>query len=225
MKVLVIEDNARLSELMAGLLKQNGLSVDTSRNLTDAYGACAVASYDLVLLDLTLPDGNGIEFLRRLRARGDATPVLVASASGEVTERVRLLDEGADDYIVKPFALDELLARIRAILRRPVVTAPSVLRAGNISLDPLGQVCLIAGQPAEMPRLELLALSALLAQPGRLVPKARLEQAVYSLDDEVTPNAIEAVVSRLRKRLEAHGASMTISAMRGLGYSLTERPA
>jgi len=224
MKLLVVEDNRRLSGVMAKLLKDNGMAVDVVDNVEDARAALSDGKYDLVLLDLALPDGNGGDLMRAMRTRRDTTPILIATASGDVAERVRLLNDGADDYIVKPFNLDELLARIRAVLRRPVLTAPDVLRAGNIALDQQSHTCLIRDTPAELSRLELMVLATLMANSGRLLPKSRLEHAVYSMDEPVTPNAIEAVISRLRKRLDANGATHTISAMRGLGYYLLERP-
>ena len=224
MKLLVIEDNPRLSAVMTKLLADNGMTVDAVATVEDARAALAVAAYDLILLDLTLPDGFGGDLLRSLRTAGKATPVLVATARGDVSDRVQLLNAGADDYLVKPFSLDELLARIRAVLRRPRQTAPNLVQAGNIALDTESQTLTVDGKPVELPRLELRVLAALLAQRGRLLARERLEQAVYTMDAEVTPNAIEAAVSRLRRRLESHGATVTITAMRGLGYILAEPP-
>jgi DNA-binding response OmpR family regulator len=224
MKLLVIEDNPRLAAVMAKLLADNGMTVDAVATAEEARAALAVATYDLILLDLTLPDGYGGDLLRSLRMAGQATPVLVATARGDVSDRVQLLNAGADDYLVKPFSLDELLARIRAVLRRPRETAPNLLQAGNIALDTTAQTLTVDGRPVELSRLELRVLAALLAQRGWLLARERLEQAVYSMESEVTPNAIEAAVSRLRRRLEARGATVTITAMRGLGYILSEPP-
>ena len=225
MKLLIIEDNARLAAVMTKLLTDNGMTVDAVATVEEARAALALASYDLILLDLALPDGYGGDLLRTLRTAGEATPVLVATARGDVTDRVQLLNAGADDYLVKPFSLDELLARIRAVLRRPRQTAPNLLQAGNVALDTVSQTLTIDGVVAELPRLELRVLAALLGRHGKLLARERLEQAVYSMDAEVTPNAIEAAVSRLRRRLEARGATVTITAMRGLGYILAEPPA
>lgn len=224
MKLLVVEDNARLSGVMSKLLRDAGMTADIVGTLVDARAALAMGGYDLVLLDLALPDGNGLSLMQEMRARKDQTPILVATASGDVSERVRLLNAGADDYLVKPFNFDELLARIRAVLRRPRATTPDLLCAGNIELDPQSQTCRIGGGTTELSRLETMVLAALMAHQGKLLPKARLEQAIYSHDDIVTPNALEALVSRLRKRLDTAGASHTVSAMRGLGYYLAQRP-
>jgi len=223
MKLLVVEDNPRLAAVMTKLLADNGLTVDSVATIEDARAALSLATYDLVLLDLALPDGYGGDLLRSLRTAGQPTPVLVATARGDVSDRVQLLNAGADDYLVKPFSLDELLARIRALLRRPRQTAPNLLEAGNIALDTVSQTLTVAGRPIEAPRLELRVLGALLAQRGKLLARERLEQAVYSMEAEVTPNAIEAAISRLRRRLDSNGATVTITAMRGLGYILAER--
>ncbi len=223
MKLLVIEDNPRLAAVMTKLLADNGMTVDSVATVEDARAALSLGPYDLVLLDLALPDGYGGDLLKSLRAAGKPTPVLVATARGDVSDRVQLLNAGADDYLVKPFSLDELLARIRALLRRPRQTAPNLLQAGNIALDTVSQTLTVDGRPIELPRLELRVLGALLAQRGKLLARERLEQAVYSMEAEVTPNAIEAAISRLRRRLESNGATVTITAMRGLGYILAER--
>jgi DNA-binding response OmpR family regulator len=223
MKLLIIEDNARLAAVMTKLLTDNGMTVDAVATVEEARAALALARYDLILLDLALPDGYGGDLLRSLRNTGQATPVLVATARGDVTDRVKLLNAGADDYLVKPFSLDELLARIRALLRRPRETAPDLLEAGNIALDTISQTLTVAGRPIELPRLELRVLGALLAQRGKLLARERLEQAAYSMEAEVTPNAIEAAMSRLRRRLESNSATVTITAMRGLGYILAEQ--
>jgi len=139
-----------------------------------------------------------------------------------VMQRVELLNTGADDYLVKPFSLDELLARIRAVLRRPAHIAVDRLSAGNISLETGTLTLEVGGQAVEIPRRELGVLETLLRSLGRLVPKRKLSEAIYSFDDEVTPNAVEAAVSRLRRRLQSHGATVSITAMRGLGYVMTD---
>jgi len=175
------------------------------------------------VLDLTLPDGDGRALLRALRRRGEGVPVLVATARSDLLQRVNTLDEGADDYLVKPFSPDELLARVRALLRRPRLALDTVLTSGNVALDTASMAVSIDGAPVEMPRREVSVLAVLLREQGRLVPRRALEDAIYSLDDEVTPNALEAAVSRVRRRLEQQGASVALTAMRGLGYILAER--
>jgi DNA-binding response OmpR family regulator len=218
MRLLVVEDNARLASLIANLLQDHGFAVDSVENVEAALADLETTSYDLILLDLSLPDGDGVDILKRIRRRGQATPVLVATARADVTQRVQTLNQGADDYLVKPFSLEELLARVRALLRRPPQLAQTVLTAGNVALGSASLTLTVGGIPLEMPRRELGVLATLLRHDGRLVTKQQLTDSIYSFDDEVTPNAIEAAVSRLRRRLEAHRATVSVTAMRGLGY-------
>lgn len=221
MRLLVVEDNLRLATLIGKALNDYAFVVDSVASVRAASAALHVASYDLILLDLALPDADGEDILRSLRARSEATPVLVMTARADVVHRVRILNEGADDYLVKPFSLDELLARVHALMRRPPGITGNLHQAGNVVLDSLALSAKVGGQPADLPRREFAVLLALMKNQGRLLPKLKLVDAVYSFDSELTPNAIEAVVSRLRRRLEALGANVTITAMRGLGYILT----
>ncbi len=221
MRLLVVEDNHRLAALMAKLLAENLFAVDVVETVDEAWAALKTVDYDVVLLDLSLPDGDGTEILRSLRRTGHATRILVATARADVVGRVEALNDGADDYLVKPFSLDELLARIRALLRRPSTTAQAVLSAGRLTLDVTSLPLCVDGEVTPLPRRELGVLMLLLANQGRLVPKQKIENATYSFDSEVTPNAIEASVSRLRRRLANLDAAVTITSMRGLGYILT----
>lgn len=225
MKLLVVEDNARLGTVVAEILRGGGLAVDVACTIADAQERLHTPDYDLILLDLTLPDGDGATLLRDLRRRGVQTPVLVTTARGDVADRVAMLNAGADDYLVKPFSLEELLARARALLRRPPQTARHVLALGNVRLDTTSVQCMIGDAPFEITRLEFRILASLLAHPGELVARPRLEQAVYESDAEVMPNAMEVAISRLRRRLNSAGADIAITAMRGLGYAATPRPA
>lgn len=226
MRLLVIEDNEKLASLMKKLLSDNAFAVDAVPTAEEGKAALDVADYDLIVLDLSLPDQDGNELLRSLRRAGHGIPVLVATARADIIQRVQTLNEGADDYLVKPFSLDELLARVRALLRRPRQVAQTVLTAGNLELDREAMTLRIDGKPVpDLSRREFAVLATLLGQKGKLLPRQKLEDAVYSFDTEVTPNAIEAAVSRLRRRLEARNASVAITAMRGLGYILSEREA
>jgi DNA-binding response OmpR family regulator len=222
MRLLIVEDNEKLAALMAKLLAENLYSVDTVATADEARAALEIVDYDLILLDLSLPDGDGSEILHSLRRRGQATRILVATARADVIQRIETLNDGADDYLVKPFALDELLARIKALLRRPRETNKAELVAGRLRLDTASLTLRVAGAVTPLPRRELVVLVTLLRNQGCLVPRRKLEDAVYSFDNEVTPNAIEAAVSRLRRRLEGLDAAVTIVAMRGLGYVLAE---
>ncbi len=225
MRLLLIEDNDRLSGLLGRLLADAGFAVDTATTAADASAALAVMDYDLILLDLGLPDGDGTEILADLRRAGGQALVLVATARADLVDRIHTLNAGADDYLIKPFSPDELLARVRALLRRRGAAAADVLTFANIVFDTQALSLTVAGAPVELARREQNVLTALLRQPGKVLRREALERAIYSFDDaEVTPNAIEAAVSRLRRRLEAAGASATITAMRGVGYLLGARP-
>ena len=223
MRLLVVEDNQKLAALLSKRLSEHGYAVDVAEDIDAATAMLQLAAYDLIVLDLTLPDGDGRALLRSLRRRGEGVPVLVATARSDLLQRVNTLDEGADDYLVKPFSPDELLARVRALLRRPRLALDTVLTSGNVALDTASMAVSIDGVPVEMPRREVSVLAALLREQGRLVPRRALEDAIYSFGDEVTPNALEAAVSRVRRRLEQQGASIALTAMRGLGYILAER--
>jgi len=220
MRVLLIEDNERLSTLMHGGLTRAGFAVDAFGGLTEADEAVALVDYDLILLDLGLPDGDGMAWLKRLRTRERGIPVLVVTARGGLSERVAGLDNGADDYLVKPFEMDELLARCRALLRRPGTGLGTVLSVGNLDLDTAARQVRVAGQGVEVPRREFALLEILLRRAGNVVPRPALEEGLYGFDDEVTPNALEAHVSRLRRRLAEAGADVTIHTVRGVGYLL-----
>jgi DNA-binding response OmpR family regulator len=223
MRILIVEDNEKVAALIAKRLGENLFVVDQVKTVDEAMAALEVVVYDLVVLDLTLPDGNGIEVLRALRKNGKSVPVLIETARDDVTHRVEALNQGADDYIVKPFSSEELLARIRAILRRPKQAVHSAMELGNVALDVPALTLKIDGAPVEIARREFEVLAALFRNRGRIIPRERLEEAIYSFDVDVTPNAIEATISRLRRRLEAQGATIGITAMRGLGYLLAER--
>jgi DNA-binding response OmpR family regulator len=223
MRILLVEDNPRLAELMAEGLALAGHVIDAAGALSEAEEHIRGADYDLIILDIRLPDGNGRELLRHIRSQGRGAPVLVATAVTDTPSRIATLDEGADDYLGKPFDMNELVARVRAILRRPRQMAQPILTLGNVTLDIDRQSVDVAGSSLELSRRELNALAILLRSGGALISRRKFEQALYSSDEEVTPNALEAVVSRLRKRLDQAGAAVSITAMRGIGYILSER--
>jgi DNA-binding response OmpR family regulator len=223
MRLLVVDDNAKLRQLLVGLFTGARYTVDAVGTATDALDALSVAHYDLVLMELALPDADGGEMLRTMRSRGLGIPVLVGTTVGDLERRVEALDEGADDVMVKPFSSDELLARVRALLRRPPNVLSRTLAVGNVCLDINSRALRVDGDMIDMPRREVAVLETLMRNRARLVTKRNLEEAVYNFDDEVSPNAIEAAVSRVRRRLDGARASVTISATRGLGYMLSER--
>jgi DNA-binding response OmpR family regulator len=177
-----------------------------------------------VLLDRQLPDGDGLALIPKLRARADGVPIIVLTARGELADRVAGLDSGADDYLAKPFAVEELLARLRAVLRRPAGLQPDVIRAGRLAFDFGHREASVDGAPLELPRRELLVLEALVRRMGRTVLRSALEEAVYSFDDEIQSNALDTHVSRLRRKLAEADAHVEIHGIRGVGYLLKKLP-
>jgi DNA-binding response OmpR family regulator len=225
MRLLVVDDNAKLRQLLVGLFTGARYAVDAVGTAREAREALAAASYDLVLLELRLPDADGATVLRELRQRGLGIPVLVGTQVTDLERRVDVLDQGADDVMVKPFSSDELLARVRALLRRPPNVLNRVLSIGNISLDTNARAVQVGGDALELTRREIAVLETLMRNRARPVAKRTLEEAVYCFAEEVSSNAIEAAVSRVRRRLDHAGARVTISAARGMGYLLSERAA
>lgn len=221
-RILVVEDNARMGELVTQGLTARGFVVDCVATLNDAEAILATHGFDLLVLDLSLPDGNGDALLRKLRRERSSIPVLIVSARSEVQSRVALLESGADDYLVKPFSLDELAARARAILRRPPEQTNSAISLGNVVLHIEALKVTAADEAISLSRNEFQLLQALMLNPGKVLPRERLESLVYNVEAANTPNAFEAVVSRLRRRLQAGSANLTITHLRGLGYLLSE---
>jgi len=221
MRLLLIEDNAELADLTAKNLGSAGFDVDTVGTIADARHALENNTYVTVILDLGLPDGSGESVLRSLRVRGDPTPVIVLTARGSVSDRVSGLGLGADDYLVKPFAHEELVARIRALLRRPSEFLGKPLVLSNVAFDPVGRTLYVDDQPKVLSARELALLEILLRRAGRVVPKKLAEDHLFGLSDEVRSNAIEVYVHRLRKQLSDLGARVDIHTVRGVGYLLT----
>ena len=224
MKFLVVEDNVRLATLIATSLREAGHAVDTTAAAEEARHYIAASPYDLIILDLGLPDQDGVDLLRELRGRRQAPPVLVATARGALNDRIHGLELGADDYLVKPFHVSELLARCRAILRRPGAPMAQELTAGNMAVDADSRELRIAGELVPMPPKELDALILLMRRAGRVVAREAFSEAVGDDHRTVGANAIEAIISRLRRRLVAAQSSVGIVTVRGVGYMLEDRP-
>ena len=222
MRVLVVEDELRLAELLKSALGRAGFVADAVRTAADAREALATTAYDVAILDLGLPDGDGLDILAETRRSGRNVPALVLTARDAVEDRVRGLDAGADDYLIKPFAMTELIARTKALLRRPGLALGVTLEAGNIAFDTIGRDVRVAGAVLQLPRQELAILEHLMRRLGRVVPKAVLEEKLYGMDDELASNAIPVHVHHLRRKLADMGASSEIHTVRGIGYLLTE---
>lgn len=219
MRILLIEDDAVLGAAVRDQIAGDGHSVDWVQRLDVAERAVAVAAHDLLLLDLMLPDGRGIPFLRRLRARGVRTPAIILTALDQVSERIEGLNAGADDYLVKPFDLGELSARIGAVARRYSGNPNPILTLGDLRVDLAGRSLRRADQPVSLTAREWALFEALLARPGQLLSKAQLEDKLYAFDQDIESNTIEVHISHLRKKLGAE----RIETERGLGYRM--RPA
>ncbi len=222
MRILIVEDNERLAAFIAAGLTTGGFGVDVSHSIEETEAALRVLRYDALVLDLGLPDGDGLGFLRALRGTGDATPVLILTARDDLRDRVAGLDTGADDYLVKPFALEELGARLRALLRRPGAILGRALEYGNLVLDTAERTASIGGRPIALSRREFEVLEHLMRRAGNVVSKRLLEDSLYGLGDDSSPNAVEVLVSRLRRRLQTLQSGVAIHTMRGVGYLLME---
>lgn len=225
MRILFLEDNERLRTPTADALRTAGYAVDTAARVAEAEASLSVATYDCIVLDLGLPDGDGMDVLAALRRRGVATPVLLLTARDDNASVIDGLNGGADDYLRKPFNVEELIARIRALLRRPGGSFVAELREGNITLEPSERRATVAGTALDLSRREVGALELLIRRAGRVISKGALEEALYGFGEEVSPNAVEVLIHRLRKKLAAAGAEPEIHTLRGIGYMLPERKA
>ncbi|ETR77747.1 transcriptional regulator [Afipia sp. P52-10] len=224
MRILLVEDQPDMVAALRAALTRHDMVVDQALNLGEAEAILADAGYDAIVLDRQLPDGDGLSLIPKLRANGNRVPVLVLTARGELSDRVAGLDKGADDYLAKPFAFEELLARLRALLRRPANVQSDTVRVGRIAFDFVHREASIGGTVLEMPRRELLVLEALVRRMGRMVQRASLMEAVFGFDDAVQPNALDTHISRLRRKLADADAGVTINGVRGVGYLLRETP-
>lgn len=216
MRILLIEDDMILGAALYDQIASDGHSVDWAKRLDAASDAISGAQFDLILLDLMLPDGRGLPFLRKLRARGDVTPVMILTALDQVSDRIEGLNAGADDYLVKPFDLAELSARIGAVARRYSGNPNPIISHGLLDIDIAARSIYRQGRAVALTAREWCLFEAFLARPGQLLSKGQLEEKLYSYDATVESNTIEVHVSRLRKKL---GAGI-IETERGLGYRL-----
>lgn len=216
MRLLLVEDDVMIGETVLDVLRAEHFAVDWVKDGVMADTATRTQHYDLILLDLGLPKRDGLDVLKGLRQRHDTTPVIVVTARDAVADRIAGLDAGADDYVLKPYDLDELLARIRALIRRGAGRPDPVLEINNVRLNPITHEALRDGQPVALSAREWAVLEALMARPGSVLSRAQLEEKLYSWKDEISSNAVEVYVHGLRKKL----GSDFIQTVRGLGYAL-----
>jgi len=216
MRLLLVEDDQMLGGAIRDHLAVHGHATDWTRRIEDAEAAQLATRYDVILLDLGLPDGQGMDFLKQLRRRGDTTPVIIATAMDRLSMRIAGLNAGADDYIVKPFDLDELLARLAAVGRRYSGNPNPLIVVGPLELDVSNKVATVDGRLLDLTAREWAILERLSRQPGMLVTRPQIEDALYGFGDEIESNAVEVYISRLRKKLDAP----LIQNSRGLGYRL-----
>lgn len=214
MRLLLVEDDQMLGEAIRDHLTVHGHATDWTGRVEDAEAAQLAAHYDVVLLDLGLPDGQGMDLLKQMRRRGDTTPVIVATAMDQLSMRIAGLNAGADDYLVKPFDLDELLARVAAVGRR--YTRNPLIVVGPLELEVPNKIATLAGRIIDLTAREWAILERLARHPGMLVTRAQIEDALYGFGDEIESNAVEVYISRLRKKLDVP----LIHNSRGLGYRL-----
>jgi len=214
MRVLLVEDDLMIGQGLQTAVRQAGYAIDWMRDGDAAFAAVSTTTFDLVLLDLGLPKRDGLALLRELRRRGDATPTIILTARDEVQSRIAGLDAGADDYIVKPFDLDEVLARMRSVLRRAAGRGDSAIRHGELSLDPVTRTVERGGVPVSLSAHEYSVLEALLQRPGAVLSRTQLEDRLYGWDEPIGSNAVEVYIHGLRRKL----GSDSIRTLRGVGY-------
>lgn len=220
MRVLLVEDSSVLGQTLHDHLERSGHACDLATDGQQAVHLLHAHDYDAVVLDLMLPKLDGFAVLSRLRTGGNPTPVLVLSARDQVADRVRALDAGADDYLIKPFALDELLARLRALMRRPPQAQAAILRLGDLELDPRLRLARHAGRDLALSPKEYALLEVLLRERGHVLSRAQLFERLYDHDSDASDKVIEVILSTLRNKLARAGAGNPIQTRRGFGYTI-----
>ena len=223
MRILLVEDEPEMAQALRAALQRHGMLADIAPNLLQASEALRQNVHDLLLLDRQLPDGDGASLIPLARRQCPGLPVIMLTARGSVADRVGGLDRGADDYLVKPFAIDELLARVRAVSRRPSQRALPTAAVGNLKFDFTAREVFVDEVLLPLPRRQLLVLEALFLRHGRTVRREVLQESVYDFNDEIQSNALDAHVSKLRRALSEAGAQAEIHVIRGIGYLLKER--
>lgn len=223
MRILLVEDEPEMAQALRVALQRHGMLVDIVSRLAHATEALRQNVHDLLLLDRQLPDGDGASLIRSMRKQRADMPIIVLTARGTIIDRVSGLDLGADDYLVKPFAIEELLARIRAVSRRPSKLTLPMATVGNLKFDFSAREAFVDDVPLQLPRRQILLLEALFLRHGRTVLRETLQESVYDFSDEIQSNALDAHVSKLRRALTEAGARANIHVIRGVGYILKGR--
>jgi two-component system response regulator TctD len=219
-RLLIVEDDSALAQALADALGERGFLSDLAANLADAREMLALAQYAAIILDLGLPDGDGLSLIRDLRAAGRTLPILAVTARDAIGQRVAGLDSGADDYVVKPFAIEELTSRLNAVLRRQGAFQGMQLEYGNLALDPVSGDFLVAASQVKLSTRERQLMELLLRRRGQVLNRRLVDDQLYGLLDPVGSNAIEVQIHRLRRKLEDAGANVRIETVRGLGYMM-----
>lgn len=222
MKLLLIEDDLEMADALRAALSRHGIILDMVTTLAAAREAVAMTNYEVVLIDRQLPDGDGNTLLAEMRHSGRSPRSIIISALGSTRDRISGLNEGADDYLPKPFEIDELIARMGAVLRRAPVSGSPIFQAGNLTYDRASRDVHVEGSRLALTRRELLILETLLKNRGRTVLRSSLEENVYSFNEEIQSNTLEANMSRLRRKLADAGTNFVIKNIRGIGYFLHE---
>ncbi|MDQ7249638.1 response regulator transcription factor [Dongia sedimenti] len=220
MRILLVEDELDMAGALGAALSKHNIVIDHVSSVGDAREAVRLHAYDAILLDRQMPDGEGLRLIPEIRAADIDTPIIVLTAHNDHEGRIRGLDLGADDYMGKPFVVEELIARLRAVLRRQPLLSPDVITAGRLSFEVSHMEPSLDGKPVILPRRELLVLAALMKRIGRTVTREALANAVYNFDAEIQSNALDSHVSRLRKKLAELDAGVAIHTIRGIGYLL-----
>lgn len=222
MRLLAVEDEPELGALLRDALSRAGFAVDLAATAGTAEDHLALVDYDAMILDLGLPDGDGLELLSALRRRGSGLPVLVLTARDAPEDRVIGLDSGADDYLIKPFHVPELISRIRAVLRRPNAALGVVLELGDLVLDTTARLARVGETPLILSVREMALLEMLLRRQGKVITREAIEQGLYGFDTELGSNAVEVLVHRLRRKLTEASARVAVHTLRGVGYLLAD---
>ncbi len=223
MRILLIEDHERLAGFVRKGLKAAQFDVDLAAKGSEALENFECVRYDAAILDLGLPDMDGLQLLKELRAKDTAIPVLILTSRVQLADKIKGLNSGADDYLTKPFAMEELIARLHALLRRPCAVLGQTLKVGNIELDVVAREARLDGydQPLHLSRRELSVLEQLMRRGGKVAPKHLMEQSLYGAGEDLSSNSVEVLVHRVRKKLADTGANATIHTIRGIGYLMT----